>query len=230
MNILKILIIAIIFAISVLVISFNPKMHKQVRLEEANFDLAGFVSSQKAHKEEPKPPSNTIQNTAKKAKVIAETPQPSVPETIPSSPIPAKAPSQAMPQVKEPQKPQPHVGQLTAEQEEIIAWNKWRSDLQNQTMRDAHLIAPVGTKFSFSFTVDKFGNISNLRIWADPPLYTGLGMRVIRPILMSYQGQPILNFPPQSKRIVVNIQGGFSMARTSKYSSPSDYSDYERVK
>ena len=120
--------------------------------------------------------------------------------------------------------------QLTAEQQEIIAWNKWRSDLQNQVMRDSKVVAPIGTEFKFSFTVDKFGNISNLRIWTEPSYYTQMALRDIRPILLCYQGRSILNFPPESKRVIVNIEGHFSMAHTSKFSSPSDYSDYERVK
>ncbi len=119
--------------------------------------------------------------------------------------------------------------QLT-EAEEIIAWNKWRSDLQNQVMRDAKIGAPLGTVFKFSFTVDKFGTISNLKVWSTDPMFTNLGIRVIRPIIVKYQGQPILNFPEGTKRIITNVTGGFVMSTQTGYSNPSDYSDYETVK
>lgn len=123
----------------------------------------------------------------------------------------------------------PVVRQLT-EQEEIIAWNKWRSDLQNQVMKDTKINAPLGTTFKFSFTVDKFGNLSNIKVWSTTPLYSETAVRVIKPVLVSYQGKPILNFPQGTKRIITNVTGGFTMATTTGYSKPSDYSDYERVK
>ena len=122
----------------------------------------------------------------------------------------------------------PAVKVLT-EEEEIIAWNKWRSDLQNKLMRDSKIAAPIGTSFEFSFTVDKFGTISNLKTWSSNPSYTPLAVRVIKPLLLSYQKTAILNFPIGSKRVITNVNGGFTMARSSRYSSPSDYNDYERV-
>ena len=120
--------------------------------------------------------------------------------------------------------------QLTEEELEIIAWNKWRSDLQNQLMRDSKISAPIGTRFMFSFTVDKFGTITNLKTWSSNPSYTPTAVRVIKPILLGYQGKAILNFPTNSKRITTNVEGGFTMAYTSNYSKPSDYNDYERIK
>lgn len=122
----------------------------------------------------------------------------------------------------------PAVKVLT-EEEEIIAWNKWRSELQNKLMRDSKIAAPIGTSFEFSFTVDKFGTISNLKTWSSNPSYTPLAVRVIKPLLLSYQKTAILNFPTGSKRVITNVNGGFTMARSSRYSSPSDYNDYERV-
>ncbi len=119
--------------------------------------------------------------------------------------------------------------QLT-EQEELIIWNRWRSNLQNKVMRDVKINAPLGTRFRFSFTVDKYGQISNLKVWSDNPEYTSLAVSRIKPLLLSYQGQPILNFPQGTKRIVTNVTGGFVLATFDKYSKPSDYSDVERVK
>jgi hypothetical protein len=136
------------------------------------------------------------------------------------------------------QKPEPviikkevvNVPRQLTEEEEIIAWNNWRSNLQNQVMKDAKIGAPLGTVFKFSFTVDKFGTISNLKVWSTDPMFTNLGIRVIRPIIVKYQGQPVLGFPEGTKRIITNVTGGFVMSTQTGYSKPSDYSDYETVK
>ena len=119
---------------------------------------------------------------------------------------------------------------ILTEQEEIIAWNRWRSNLQNQVMMDSKVFAPLGTAFKFSFTVDKFGNMSNVKVWSLNPAYSNYAVKVIKPVLMSYRNKPILNFPEGTKRIIVNVDGGFIISRTSRYSSPSDYHDYEHVR
>ena len=84
--------------------------------------------------------------------------------------------------------------------------------------------------FKFSFTVDKFGNMSNVKVWSTNDVYTDLAMRVIKPVLLSYQRKPILNFPEGTKRVVTNVTGGFYISNTTEYSTPSDYSDYEKVR
>ena len=119
---------------------------------------------------------------------------------------------------------------VLTEQEEIIVWNKWRSDLQNQVMRDTKIRAPHGTGFKFSFTVDKYGNMSNIKVWSTNSVYTDLAVRVIKPVLQAYQHKPILNFPNGTKRVITNVTGGFVISTTTQYSTPADYSDYERVK
>lgn len=119
---------------------------------------------------------------------------------------------------------------VLTEQEEIIAWNIWRSRLQNQVMMDSKLAAPLGTQFKFSFTVDKYGNMSNVKVWSTSPGYSDYAVRTIKPVLMSYRNKPILNFPEGTKRIIVNVDGGFFMSTSTRYSSPGDYHDYEKVK
>ena len=118
---------------------------------------------------------------------------------------------------------------LTA-QEEIIVWNKWRSDLQNKIMRDSKVHAPLGTTFKFSFTVDRAGRISNLRVWSNTPAYNTIAINMIKPVILGYQGTSILNFPPRTKRIITNVNGGFVISTSNKFSSPSDFSDIEKVR
>lgn len=125
--------------------------------------------------------------------------------------------------------PEQKTEKVLTEEEEIIAWNKWRSDLQNKLMKDSKISAPIGTSFMFSFTVDKYGNVSNLKTWSNNSSYTPLAVRVLKPILLGYQKTAVLEFPTGSKRIITNAEGGFTMAYSSRYASPSDYNDYERV-
>lgn len=116
------------------------------------------------------------------------------------------------------------------EQEEIIVWNIWRSNLQNQIMKDTEISAPIGTAFKFSFTVDKKGRISNLRTWAVPSTYNGIAINYLRPLILSYQGQTILNFPSRTKRVITNVTGGFVISTQDRFSTPNDFSDIEKVK
>ena len=114
-------------------------------------------------------------------------------------------------------------------QEEIL-WNKWRSDLQNQIMRDTKLpIVPQGTVFKFSFDVDKFGKVTNVHTWSTTPTYTPYAIQYIAPVIRSYQGRSILNFPAGSNRVATTVEGGWKIAQTAKYSTSADYNDTERV-
>lgn len=137
------------------------------------------------------------------------------------------------PQQQIQQKPKPQQVQNNApltEAEEVIVWNKWRSDLQNKVMRDSRIAAPRGTVFRFSFTVNKFGQMSNLKIWSDTPGYTNYAIQALKPLLLSYQGKPILNFPARTKRITTNVEGAFAISNQDRYTTPNDYSDIERVR
>lgn len=195
-----------------------------------------------ANKPSQKPSNKTVQKSS--TDKTAQKPFAHKPSSSTQKPVTASKPNKTVKQPKPAQKtqivskPEPEIEtlkassnkQLTAEQLEVIAWNKWRSDLQNKLMRDAKISAPIGTTFYFSFTVDKAGNISNLKTWSNNSSYTPLAVRVLKPLLLSYQKTPILNFPANSKRIITNAEGSFTMANSTRYSSPSDYNDYERIK
>ena len=99
---------------------------------------------------------------------IVQSPKPPVQQTTHQKPTTPHQQQQAQ------QKPKPQQVQQKPQQvqnnaplteaEEVIVWNKWRSDLQNKVMRDSRIAAPRGTVFRFSFTVNKFGQMSNLKI------------------------------------------------------------------
>ena len=153
-----------------------------------------------------------------------ETPPPKKTEKVVLSAVePTKTPEQIVQDAGKEDRP------LT-EQEEIIVWNIWRSNLQNQIMRDTQISAPLGTTFKFSFTVDKRGRISNLKTWALPSDYNSIAINYLKPLILSYQEQPILNFPSRTKRVITNVTGGFVISTQDKFSTPGDSSDIEKIK
>lgn len=114
--------------------------------------------------------------------------------------------------------------------QEVILWNKWRSNLQNKIMSDVKLpIMPEGTIFKFSFDVDRYGKISNVKTWSLTPAYTPYAIQYIAPVIRGYQGRDILNFPEGSNRVSTTVEGGWKISQTAKFSTPEDFKDAERV-
>lgn len=134
-------------------------------------------------------------------------------------PVTVQTTTQAVPPVK-----------VLTQQEEEIAWNAWRSALQNKIMQDVKLpTVPNGVVFRFSFTVDKFGKITNLQTWSETSTYTPHAIQYIAPVIRSYQGRSILKFPEGSTRTTTTVKGGWKISSVEKYSTPKDYNDIERV-
>lgn len=116
------------------------------------------------------------------------------------------------------------------EEEEIIAWNKWRSDIQNQIMMDSNIdYAPLGTIFLFSCVVDKYGNVSNIKTWTSNPNYTSVAKENVKPAIANLQGKPILKFPRGTQRTSTVFTGAFLIGVEDRYSTPNDYADFEKV-
>lgn len=116
------------------------------------------------------------------------------------------------------------------EQEEIIAWNIWRSNIQNQIMRDSEIdYAPLGTIFMFTFVVDKFGNVSNIKVECSNPNFMNIARNNVKPAISKLQRKPILNFPKGTQRTSTVVTGLFIIGTQERFSTPADYSDYERV-
>ena len=119
---------------------------------------------------------------------------------------------------------------IMTQQEETIAWNIWRSNLINQIMQDVKMPSiPEGTIFQFSFTVDKYGKISNVQTGANPASYTPYAIQYITPVIRSYQGRSILNFPDGTARTTTQVTGKWRMSITRKYSTPEDFNDVEKI-
>lgn len=253
-KLLSVLIILIVIFVTGLACVTKPVMHKQMMIVGSE-----YVFVEESKKEEPKTektktlPKKLQQEEAKKVQVVQskvkqnkgnkveiktekeiqlkpKNEQNKIKEVVTQEPEKNEKPQVIESNSHEKVEPPVFEQKELSEEEEIIAWNKWRSDLQNQIMRDTKISAPIGVTFKFSFTVDKFGNMSNIKVWSETAGYSDMAINAIKPVLVSYQRQPILNFPQGTKRVITNVAGGFVMSATTGYSSPSDYSDYERIK
>ena len=129
-----------------------------------------------------------------------------------------------------PTQPKSSSNPYMTEEEEIIAWNVWRSNIQNQIMKDSNIdFAPYGTVFTFTFIVDKFGNVSNIKVECSHPSFMDVARNNVKPAISNLQKKPILNFPRGTKRTSTVVQGMFLIGTQTRYSTPDNYSDFERV-
>ena len=159
-----------------------------------------------------------------KQEITKQVPQVTVKETIKQPSKVVKNENQTI------QKPVLEQNNELAPEEELILWNKWRSDLQNKIMQDVKLpIIQEGIVFKFSFDVDKYGKITNIKTWSTTTEYTPYAIQYIAPVIRSYQGKDILNFPAGSKRFSTTAQGAWKISKSVKYSTPQDYSDTEKI-
>jgi hypothetical protein len=167
-----------------------------------------------------KPIITTVQKPVAK-EVVKVTPQ-KVEQKITSNPLPQTSSIKSERDITTPK--------VLIQQEETIAWNKWRSNLTNQIMQDTKLPnIPNGVLFQFSFTVDKYGKITNVQTGANPANYTPYAIQYIAPVIRSYQGRSILNFPSGTSRVSTQVTGKWRISNTQKYSTPQDYNDIEKV-
>ena len=239
------IVITIILLLSTVCISFiKPEMHKSVLVYDSAYRIVqpeeNSVETKVLPTQTNTPPVQTTktyspQNNTKTQKVITRVVE------IPAAQKNTRTAQQKTTQtqktvspvkktVKKTTTPAKTTQQITQEQE-VILWNKWRSDLQNQIMRDVRLpIVQEGTVFKFSFEVDKYGKISNVQTWSTNPVYTPYAIQYIAPVIKSYQGRSILNFPSGSNRIVTLVEGGWKIANATKYSTPADFKDIETLR
>lgn len=131
---------------------------------------------------------------------------------------------------KQPQQTSTHKNPYMTELEEIIAWSRWRSNIHNQVMKDSNAgVAPYGTVFSFSFLVDKYGNVSNVKVSCSNNYCMNIARDNLKPAIMHLQRKPILNFPRGTQRTSTVVSGSFLIGSEDKFSTPSNFPDFERV-
>lgn len=241
--------IAVITVISTLcILIFKPEMHKSVMIYDSAFEIVQPVENSVEIKNIPTQQKTVSEKTTVKTTTpqkvvtrvieipqkqqITKTQNKNVVKETKSQVVQKQTSSQKTKNspVKTTSSPVKTAKQLT-QQQEVILWNKWRSDLQNQIMRDVRLpIVQAGTVFKFSFEVDKYGKVSNLQTWSTNPVYTPYAIQYIAPVIKSYQGRSILNFPEGSNRVVTLVEGGWKIADATKYSTPADFKDVEKLR
>lgn len=123
----------------------------------------------------------------------------------------------------------PVKNKILQRKEETIAWNKWRSDLQNRIMMDAAVDAPLGTLMMFSFKVNKNRQISDIKILCTNPLYQKEASKKIGDAIRSYNGSKIVAFPKNTKRKSVKFDGSYLIWFETEYSTPANFNDLERI-
>lgn len=254
-----ILISGILAFASLCIGAFQPKMHKTLFVYDSDYTVVEPGQKPVSVKSLPtqinRPPAQTVVKTVEKkvlqapktsspkAQTTIRVEEPLVPivktqQQITANPLLSvlkETSTQTVPKVQtqtqQTQTPAPKT--ITEEEkarQEVILWNKWRSDLQNKIMTDVKLpIMPEGTIFRFSFDVDMYGKISNVQTWSLSPECTPYAIQYIAPVIRGYQGREILNFPQGSNRVSTTVEGGWKISQTAKYSTPDDYKDSEKI-
>lgn len=224
MNFLKVLVIISFVFLTLITLKLHPDMHQPMIIEDADFKLTRISDTLST---ENIPVNSTIQKQKTTEKIV-QTPEPDL-KTIQKE-LEAKQQPEKVEQKPVQKQNTNFKNPYMTEQEEIIAWNKWRSNLQNQIMRDSQIdYAPLGTLFLFTFVVDKFGNISNIKVECSNPNYMDVARNNVKPAIANLQKKPILNFPKGTQRTSTVVTGLFLIGTQERYSTPNDFSDYERV-
>ena len=112
---------------------------------------------------------------------------------------------------------------------ELLAWNIWRSNIQNRVMDDSDVDAGYGTIFYFTFKVDKNRNISDVKV-ISTDLLNSAATKEVRRAINALNGKSILEFPRGTNRRTVDFTGGFVIGTQAQYATPDDYNDFENIR
>lgn len=231
------ILIIIIFILTIVLSFIQPKMHKNILIYSSEYEVVENNTKTTTIKKE-QPVKTIVKDTKKKTiekktqKVKKNNSQKTNIKKQNNKQTKTKEITVIKTEKKEIPKPQIIKTEETNEiKEEEILWNKWRSDLQNQIMKDVKMpIIQEGVIFKFSFDVDKYGKITNIKTYSPDAMYTPYAIQYIAPVIKSYQGRDIIRFPNGSNRFETKVEGGWKISKTLKYSSPSDFKDKEVIK
>ena len=97
-------------------------------------------------------------------------------------------------------------------------------------MKDSDIgYAPYGVVFTFNFLVDKYGNVSNIKVEAIPSQYMDIARNGVKPAISRLQKKAILNFPRGTRRTSTVVNGSFAIGVQNVFSTPDQFRDIERV-
>lgn len=246
MKLLKIFVILAIVLLTVVVGITSPKLHKTFVITGADFKLERYTEklSQQQIKTISQKPNSVSRHvniepsvflTEQKKVIQPEIDMPQekqvVNDTNPQEDIVSQLPlelqeplSQLMNEMQEEVSDE----KLT-KHEELIAWNKWRSDIMNEVMISSNVEAPIGTGFYFSFKVDKFRHISNVKGFCTNPLYSSQVGEKLIPAIKKLEYTQMLEFPKGSARNSTSVRGMFAIGTETSLANPDDFNDLERI-
>lgn len=231
------LILAVISTVCICTI--KPQMHTAVLVYDSDYKIVEQKVNTIIEKEIPTVTQNSKPETIQKKIEEQIVQQPQTTKVSTSTKTISNSTNKVESKTKPLTEPQKTVQKTTekkqvktlTQQEEELQWNVWRSNLQNQIMKDVKLpIMPQGTVFKFEFDVDEYGKVSNVQTYSLTPQYTPYAIQYIAPIIRSYQGHSILNFPKGTQRSTTHVTGGWKISTTEKFSTPKDYNDTEKIK
>lgn len=237
MKFLKIFLPIIFILLTIVVCNVKPGLHKTLVIKNANFKLERYTdavenktlgqaqrSEYGSNREVKVEPSafltediNVVQNN-QNDNIIEKTVETEVPSQL-QYPLSEQVDTQENKNTR----------QLT-KREEMIAWNKWRSDIQNEIMTKAEVSAPIGTMFYFSFKVDKFRHISNIKAFSTNPMFHKEVTDKLIPTIKNYEYSQLLEFPKGSVRKETKFNGMFVIWNETSLATPGDFNDVERVR
>ncbi len=249
MKLLFQILVILLMAVTVCICLIQPEMHKAVLVYNSDYTLVPEEVSVIEKEEIPimEIPAKSLQNAVKvetkvhtlpvtkktqeaKEGILQQNVKKTETKKVEKTDIPKPVLVQETKKIKSPATANTSQTIVKTFTPEEIAWNVWRSNLQNQIMQDVKLpIIPNGVIFRFSFNVDKYGKITNIYTSSDNPAFTPYAIQYIAPVIRSYQGKSILNFPAGSTRTSTEFKGGWKISSSERLSTPQDYNDYEKV-
>lgn len=238
MKFLKIVVILAIVILTVVIGAASPKLHKPFVITGANFVLDRYtekltqsdskVASPNQTKRPVKIEPSAFLNGQTEIPQQETDSQMNIPvENSVSDNIPLELQEQLINFANEMQADEQ--ADKLSKREELIAWNKWRSNVQNEVMMGAQVEAPIGTMFYFSFKVDKFRHISNIKAYCTNPSYNKEVQNKLIPIIKKMEYTQILEFPKGSQRDSTTVRGMFGISDETVLAHPDDFHDLERV-
>ncbi len=246
----KLLVALIVSIITLIIVAFEPQMHKPVMigskaalLEKASMDSreikfapqqvttasASNIKVQNTNITREEYMKSVRMRAKQQEKVVVESPQ------IVTTPIPAMTPKPKA-QAKQKQKEESSksfMGQIN----EKIVWNKWRADIcntiSNNSLETQSYQLKKGVMFKYSFNVDKNRHVSDINVRlvrGSADSVTDDSIKDISRTIRSLEGKNILEFPKGTQRTAVKVNGGIEMADYDSSLTPGNFSDIESIR
>lgn len=123
--------------------------------------------------------------------------------------------------------------ELQESKETQLEWNVWHSKVLNKLMtlaKNSPDNQPLGTINYIEFDVDTNQNITNIKIYTEPEMYSQSSRKYFAEFVRSLNGDDVLKFPKDSQRKITHFKAALKKADKTEYSRPEDFADVETIK